>query len=90
MPQVRYTQWVDRATLIRTRDEIFQLDDTIDRRQAGCSRVEMWMQRGEMRIPLYVEVTGQLMAAQILWEKHFEDPEMRYMLRAAWGMAVSR
>jgi len=90
MPQVRYTQWVDRATLIRTRDEIFQLDDTTDDRQAGCSRIEMWMQRGEMRIPLYVEVTGQLMAAQILWERFCENPDMRYALRSAYGMAISR
>jgi hypothetical protein len=90
MPQLRYTQWVSRAALIQTRDEIFQLGDNTDCRQTGCNRIEMWMMRGEMRVPLYVEVTGQLMAAQILWEKFFEDPDMRYALRAAYGMAISR
>jgi len=50
----------------------------------------MWVMRGEMRIPLYVEVTGQLMAAQILWEKYLEDPEMRYALRSAYALAITR
>ena len=90
MPQVKYTEWVDRASLIRTRDEIYQFDDTTDHRQAGCNRIEMWMMRGELRLPLYVEITGELMAAQILWEKFREDPDMRYAMRAAYGIAMTR